>query len=250
MKKIEILVSRDSLHYVIERLSLLKAVNDLHVTSSELVRLNSDEGHKSFISTRVEFAIDDEYVDEVIQLILGDEKVSFGRLYVMTIDRVFELGYREGHRFRLALSSLIRAPRKHVFDTITDYGNLKRLLPSYYKGVNVRSTSDNIVVTEDEIIILDVTCRQISRHILYPPAVHEVEILSGYLEGSRITETYTEMDENTYLMLVADIRMKEDLIEIVGFHAKHRLEQYMRALIKELTKAIEDRYNSSYLDKQ
>ncbi len=245
MKKIEILVSRDSLHYVIERLSLLKAVKDLHVTSSELVRLDSDEEHKSFISTRIEFAIDDEYVDEVIQLILGDEKVSFGRLYVMTIDRVFELGYREGHRFRLALSSLIRAPRKHVFDAITDYGSLRELLPSYYKSVDVRSTNDNIVVTEDEIIILDVACRQISRHVLYPPAVHEVEILSGYLEGSRITETYTEMDDNTYLMLVADIRMKEDLIELVGFHAKHRLEQYMRVFIKELTKAIENRYARS-----
>ncbi len=247
MKKIEMIISRDSLHYVIERLSLLKAVKNVHVTSSELVKLYSnDDEHKSMISTRIEFVIDDEYVDEVIQLLLGDEKISFGKLYVITIDRVFELGYREGHRFRLALSSLIRVPRRYVFDTITNYEKLRDLLPAYYKSMYIRSSSDNVVVTDDEFILLDIVCKQISRHTLYPPAVHEVEILSGYLEGSRITETYTEMDDNTYMMLVADIKVKEHLIELIGFHAKHRLEQHMKAFIKELTKVIENKYNNNY----
>jgi nitrogen regulatory protein PII len=245
MKKIEMIVGRDSLHYVIERLSLLKAVKNVHVTSSELVNLYSNEEHKSMISTRVEFVIDDEYVDEVIQLILGDEKVSFGKLYVITIDRVFELGYREGHRFKLALSSLIRVPRRYVFDIITNYEKLRDLLPAYYKSMYVRSSSDNVVVTEDEFILLDIVCKQISRHTLYPPAVHEVEILSGYLEGSRITETYTEMDDNTYMMLVADMKVKENLIELIGFHIKHRLEQYMKAFLKELTRVIENEYNNN-----
>ncbi len=244
MKKLEIILGRDSLHYVVERLALIEHVRSVHITSSEMVNMHAKEDSRSLVSIKIEFAIEDEYVDEVLQLLLGDDKITFGRIYVIAIDRAFELGYKEGYRFRLALSSLIRASRKDVFDTVTDYENLTELFPSYFKSIIIRSSSDNVTVTEEEITIDNLSIKQISRHIVYPPAVHEVEILSGYLEGSRITETYTEASEGTQLMVVADIRIKEPLARIFGFHVRHKIEQQIRGLMKELTRLVESRYEN------
>ncbi|MCS7140782.1 MAG: SRPBCC family protein [Candidatus Nitrosocaldus sp.] len=245
MKKIEVVLGRDSLHYVVERLALIDHIKSIHVTSSELVNLHAkEEDSRSLISIKIEFVIEDEYVDEVLQLLLGDDKITFGRIYVLAVDRLFELGYREGYRFRLALSSLIRASRSDVFSTVTDYENLVELFPSYFKGINIRSSSDNVTVTEEEVMLDNLSIKQISRHITYPPAVHEVEILSGYLEGSRITETYTEVSEGTQLMVVADIRIKEPLARVFGFHIRHKVEQQIRSLMKELARIMESRYEN------
>jgi nitrogen regulatory protein PII len=242
MKKVEIVLRRDSLHYVVERLSLLDGISAVYITASELINIHtSDESVKSLPSAKIEFIVDDEHVDEVIQLLVGDEKVTLGRMYVSAIDRAFELGYREGQRFRLALSSLIRVPRRYVYNEVTDYERLDQLMPTYYKSMHIRSSSDNTVVTEAEVMILDNLYKQISRHTLYPPAVHEIEVLSGYLEGSRMTETYTEVNDDTYLMLVADIRIKDSSIDTWS-NTKHILEQYMKSYVKDLTKAIESRY--------
>ncbi|MCS6768094.1 MAG: hypothetical protein RMJ59_06025 [Candidatus Nitrosocaldus sp.] len=245
MKKIEVVLGRDSLHYVVERLALIDHIKSIHVTSSELVNLHAkEEDSRSLISIKIEFVIEDEYVDEVLQLLLGDDKITFGRIYVLAVDRLFELGYREGYRFRLALSSLIRASRSDVFSTVTDYENLVELFPSYFKGISIRSSSDNVTVTEEEVMLDNLSIKQISRHITYPPAVHEVEILSGYLEGSRITETYTEVSEGTQLMVVADIRIKEPLARVFGFHIRHKVEQQIRGLLKELARIMESRYEN------
>ncbi|GBC73392.1 hypothetical protein HRbin04_00793 [archaeon HR04] len=245
MKKLEIVLSRDSLHHVVDRLALIEHIKSLHVTSSELVNLHTkEEDARSLISIKIEFVVEDEYVDEVLQLLLGDDKITFGRIYILVVDRAFELGYREGYRFRLALSSLIRASRKDVFNTVTDYEHLAELFPSYFKSISIRSSSDNMTVTEEEVTIDDLSIKQISRHIVYPPAVHEVEILSGYLEGSRITETYTEASEGTQVMVVADIKIKEPLARVFGFHIKHKVEQQIKGVMKELARFVEDRLDT------
>lgn len=243
MQKIEITVSRDSLHYVVDKLSTISGINEVTILGSESVNIHAkEEESKSSNSARVEILINDEDADKVLQLLLGDNKVGFGRINVLPVARTLELGSKEGYRIKLALSIFIRAPRKRVFALVTNYENLLVELPKYFRSVEVRNREDNTCVLEEEVNFEGRFVKQITRHTLYPPGVHEVEILAGEAEGSRITETYTEVTDGTQVMVVGDFRLQSPLSHLLGFFAKGRLEKSIRNVMSEIARIAESRY--------
>lgn len=245
MQKIEITVPRDSLHYVVQRLSSIQSMNEVTVIGSESVNLKArDEDSKSSNSAIIELIVDNSDVDKVLQLLLGDRKVGFGRINVIPIERTLELGTKEGYQIKLALSVFIRAPRKRVFDLVTNYENLPNELPNYFKSVDIRNKEDNVCVLEEEVNLEGKFVKQITRHTVYPPGIHEVEILSGDAEGSRITETYTEVTDGTQVMVVGDFRIRSPLTHVLGFFAKGKLEKSVKNVMNEIAKIAENRYGA------
>ncbi|MEM2760773.1 MAG: SRPBCC family protein [Nitrososphaerales archaeon] len=243
MRKIEITVPRDALHYVVERLSSIEKISEVTVIGSESVNTRAkDEDSKSSNSARIEILLENNDVDKALQLLLGDNKVGYGRINVMPVERTLELGSKEGYRIKLALSVFIKAPRKRIFALVTNYENLPHELPNYFKTINVRNMEDNVCVLEEEVNFEGQFVKQITRHTVYPPGIHEVEILSGEAEGSRITETYTEVTDGTQVMVVGDFRLKSPLSHVLGFFAKGRLEKSIRNLMNEMAKIAETRY--------
>ncbi len=240
MLKVEIDIPRDILHYTLEKLSLIEAIEDVRVTLTEKTRLKSKFDTNN--AAKIEFITDDDIADDIIQLLLTDPKVQDGRIDIMNVERSLMLSSKESKKIKILLSGFVRAPRKEVYSFITNYAKLQEELPEYIKSFDIINKSENVTIIEECINIDGITIQELVKHVAYEPAVHEVEILSGYLEGSKIIETYTDLGNGTEIMIIGDFRVAKELEKIIDSEIKVRIENSIRKVISRVTKIIESRY--------
>ncbi|RMF29659.1 MAG: hypothetical protein D6752_05530, partial [Candidatus Nitrosothermus koennekii] len=110
------------------------------------------------------------------------------------------------------------------------------------KSIDIINSSDNTRIIEEELSIEGIIFKQLTKHTMHPPAVHEIEILSGYLEGSRIVETFTDLGNGTEIMIICDFVIKKELEDIV-LNPKERIESSIKKITSRVSKLIESKYN-------
>ncbi|MEM2855485.1 MAG: hypothetical protein QW416_00055 [Candidatus Nitrosocaldaceae archaeon] len=243
MQKIDIIVSRDVLHYVLERLSSIENINDITVTLTENINPKSAIRFDAYNTTKIEFVIDDVISDNILHMLLTDQKIQTGRIDIINLTRSFILGNQSGKRIKIISSAFIRAPRKIVYNFVTNYQRLQEEMPEYIKRLDVINKSENTIVLEEEISIDGLTFKQIAKHTDYIPAVHEIEIISGYMVGSKIIETFTEQDDNTQIMIVGEFVISKEIESILGSDPKTRIENMIRKITNRVEKIIEERFD-------
>ena len=99
---------------------------------------------------------------------------------------------------------------EQLFEKITDFENVPKILPNI-KSVKILSKDDNVVITEDEVLLMNHNSTQQVKHTLEKPNRHVAEILSGDAEGSVIEQIFEKTEDGTSVKIYADFKLKGTL---------------------------------------
>lgn len=139
---------------------------------------------------------------------------------------------------KVKVEKIIKADRAKVFNIITDFENLPRILPEFFKSVKVVSKEENIIIIEESSKMAGRDITQKTKHILSPPEKHEVIILDGDAKDSHIIESYESISEGTKVSIDADFNLSGKL-KLVGFLAKKKIEKSINEVMEAVVKLAE-----------
>lgn len=243
MEKVDIIIPRDILHYTLEKLSMIDEIGELTVTLSESISPNSTIKFDSYNTAKIEFVIEERLSDKILHLLLTDRKIQNGRIDVTELARSLTLGSKDSKHIKIVSSLFIRVPRSVVYEFITSYLELQAEIPEYISRLDLINRNDDTIIMEEEFTVDGIDLKQISKHTTYAPAVYEIEIISGYLEGSKIIITLTEQDNGTQIMIVGEFIITKEFEKILGSNPKMRIESLIRKVGSRITRIIEDRFD-------
>jgi len=98
---------------------------------------------------------------------------------------------------KVKVEKTIRASREKIFNLVTDFENLPLRFPQFFRSVKVISREGNTVTTEDLAMMAGREIDQTTKHILVPPLIDEVYLLSGDARDSHIITKYETIPEGT-----------------------------------------------------
>jgi len=52
---------------------------------------------------------------------------------------------------KINFEKIVHADRNKVFDLVTDYEKLEKILPEHFISINIKSARDNVVVIEERV---------------------------------------------------------------------------------------------------
>lgn len=127
---------------------------------------------------------------------------------------------------------------EQLFEKITDFENVPKILPNI-KSVKILSKDDNVVITEDEVLLMNHNSTQQVKHTLEKPNRHVAEILSGDAEGSVIEQIFEKTEDGTSVKIYADFKLKGKL-KLIGFMIKNKIKFGLESSIYEFADSIDE----------
>ncbi len=121
---------------------------------------------------------------------------------------------------------------------VTDFESLPNKFPQFFKSVKIVLRDGNTVTTEDHAIMAGREVHQTTKHILTPPEIDEVLLLSGDAKDSHIVTTYTTVPEGTKVVVEGDFKLAGKL-KLVGFIAKGKITKSIEETIEQFGKVAE-----------
>jgi carbon monoxide dehydrogenase subunit G len=139
---------------------------------------------------------------------------------------------------KVKVERTIKASPEKIFNMVTDFENLSNKFPQFFKSVKVVSREGNSITTEDHSVLGGREMHQTTKHILTPPQIDEVYILSGDAKDSHIVTTYQATSEGTKVIVDGDFKLAGKL-KLVGFMAKGKIENGINQVIDEFARVAE-----------
>lgn len=140
---------------------------------------------------------------------------------------------------KIKVERTIKADREKIFKLVTDFERLPNEFPQFFKSVKVISRDGNTVTTEDHAVMAGREVHQTTRHVLTPPEIDDVQLLSGDAKDSHIVTTYTTVPEGTRITVEGDFKLAGKL-KLVGFMAKGKIEKGIEEVIDQFGKVAEN----------
>lgn len=139
---------------------------------------------------------------------------------------------------KVKVERIIKANREKIFNLVTDFENLPSRFPQFFKSVKIVSREGNTVTTEDIAVMAGREMHQTTKHILAPPHIEEVYLLSGDTKDSHIVTKYESIPEGTMVTVEGDFKLAGKL-KLVGFMAKGKIEKGIEEVLQEFAKVAE-----------
>lgn len=139
---------------------------------------------------------------------------------------------------KVKVERTIKANQEKIFKMVTDFENLPAKFPQFFKSVKIVSIDGNTMTTEDHSMLGGRDMHQTTRHILTPPKIDEVYILTGDAKDSHIVTTYESISEGTRVTVDGDFKLAGKL-KLVGFLAKGKIENGINEVLNEFARVVE-----------
>src|SRR5574337_35762 len=123
---------------------------------------------------------------------------------------------------KVRVEKIIKADRERVFNMVTDFENLPKRFPQFFKSVKILSREGNTVTTEDQAVMAGREIHQTVRHVLTPPQLDEVYMLSGDAKNSHVVTRYEAVPEGTKVIVDGDFKLAGKL-KLVGFMTQRKI---------------------------
>lgn len=139
---------------------------------------------------------------------------------------------------KIKVEKIIKADHYKVFNIITDFENLPKKFPQFFRSVKVLSRDGNTITTEDHATMAGRELHQTVKHVLTYPQMDEVYMLSGDAKDSHVLTRYEAIPEGTRVVIEGDFKLAGKL-KLVGFMAKGKIEKGIEDVIDEFAKVAE-----------
>lgn len=97
--------------------------------------------------------------------------------------------------------------QQQIFHISTDIANFDKVLPKYFKSLKIIQNDKCQKTTVEEIFFLGFRAKVKTRHLIIPPNIHEVYILTGPLKGSSFIESYTPSKNGTEIIITVNLKI-------------------------------------------
>jgi len=116
--------------------------------------------------------------------------------------------------FHLSGKSLLN--RESVFSISTDVKNFHNIMPNYFKSLDIVSEDESGIVVLEKINFLGQSVNVKTKHLVLPPNVHKVFILTGPLKGTSFIEYYEESSSGTLIFISVNLKIN-GLLKFIPF---------------------------------
>ena len=97
--------------------------------------------------------------------------------------------------------------RNIVFEISTDVKNFHTIMPNYFKSLDILSEDKSGIIVLEKINFLGQTVDVKTKHIILPPNIHKVIILSGPLRGTSFIENYEHSQIGTEIKICINLQI-------------------------------------------
>ena len=106
---------------------------------------------------------------------------------------------------QFTLERFSKLPQPDIFQISTDVENFHKIMPDYFKSLDVLEKGEYGIIVDEKINFLGISTQIKTKHIIIHPDIHGIHILTGPLKGSSFVESYVEKDNGT--MITIDVTL-------------------------------------------
>ena len=106
---------------------------------------------------------------------------------------------------KFSFTKIVDVDRDKIFNVITDFENLAKIFPKYFKSLKIISKSGNVTKLQEDLEFLGKKLSVTVDHIVQEPDKHIVIMLDGPGKDTRFEETFEKVSEGTKITVEVDL---------------------------------------------
>ena len=138
--------------------------------------------------------------------------------------------------------------REVVFKISTDVNNFHTIMPNYFKSLDILSEDESGIIVSEKINFLGQSVKVKTKHLVLPPNIYKVFILTGTLKGTSFIENYESSSSGTLISISVNLKIN-DFLKYVPFVKKILLKKMNHVMLEFINCAekysIENKLSSS-----
>ena len=140
---------------------------------------------------------------------------------------------------KFSFTKIVDVDRDKIFNVITDFENLAKIFPKYFKSLKIISKSGNITKLEEELEFLGKKLNVTVDHIVEEPDKHTVIMLDGPGKNTKFEEIFEKMPEGTKITVDVDLVLNGKF-KVMGFFAKKQIKNKMSQALDEFAEVAKN----------
>lgn len=124
------------------------------------------------------------------------------------------------------LEKITDIQRDKLFRIITDFENFPKVLPDYFKDIQILNAKGNEYNIQEKIKFFGKNFDVNTKHIVKEPNIHEVYILSGPAKGSKFIENFQIIPKGTKITIDVEYRIN-GILKILSYFIKLKIKKDM-----------------------
>ena len=140
---------------------------------------------------------------------------------------------------KFSFTKIVNVDRDKIFNVITDFENLAKIFPKYFKSLKIISKSGNITKLEEELEFLGKKLNVTVDHIVEEPDTHTVIMLAGPGKNTKFEEMFEKMPEGTKITIDVDLVLNGKF-KVMGFFAKKQIKNKMSQALDEFAEVAKN----------
>jgi len=131
-----------------------------------------------------------------------------------------------------------KAPRKKIFDVVTNYDAYQKYMPQHFPSVRIISVRPHATLAEEHRIIAGTEFVVMAKHVVNDSLSHETFFVGGDAKGSHITERFDQTPTGTLITVTVDFKPKLSM-KLSGLVGKPKYIKDFENIIEDLIKIAE-----------
>ena len=131
-----------------------------------------------------------------------------------------------------------KAPRKKIFDVVTNYDAYQKCMPQHFPSVRIISVRPHATLAEEHRIIAGTEFVVMAKHVVNDSLSHETFFVGGDAKGSHITEKFDQTPTGTLITVTVDFKPKLSM-KLSGLVGKPKYVKDFENIIEDLIKIAE-----------
>lgn len=127
---------------------------------------------------------------------------------------------------KFKFTKTVNVDRDKIFSVITDFENLEKIFPKYFKSLKIISKSGKTTRLEEELEFLGKKLTVTVDHVVEKPDKHTVTMLDGPGKDTKFQEIFEKISEGTKITIDVDLILSGKF-KVMGFFAKKKIKNKM-----------------------
>ena len=133
---------------------------------------------------------------------------------------------------KFELTKIVNIDRDLIFEISTKYENFTKILPNYFKKLEILEKNESNTKISETINFLGRTATVLTEHVVMKPDRHIVTMLDGPAKGSNFDEIYEKIGTQTKITIKVDFILHGSL-KLLGFFVKGKIKTQMDNVMNE-----------------
>ena len=135
--------------------------------------------------------------------------------------------------------------RDTIFSISTNVSQFHKIMPNYFKSLEIIDVKNSEQIVLEKISFLGQTVDVKTKHVVLPPNIHKVQILSGPLKGTSFIEYYEISEPGTEITICISLQIN-GFLKLVPFFDRI-LAKKMNKVMSEFISCSENYANTNRL---